>query len=133
MNTKLVMASSALVLGIAGVAGIFAPHEIAAALAMRADGFDAVMLQLWAAAIFAFAVVNWMSKDSLIGGIYHRPLTVANLAHFMIGGLGLVRYSIDAGLPLLPSVAAVIYGIFAVSFGSLLFRSPVRSDRSSPS
>jgi len=31
-----------------------------------------------------FSILNWMSKASLIGGIYNKPLLIGNLLHFLL-------------------------------------------------
>ena len=120
MNTKLLLTASAIVLGIAGIAASFAPAEIARA---AAPGTMPVIIQLLGAAYFAFAMANWMARGSLIGGIYNRPLAIGNATHFLIGALALIKMT--AGNPRMPLVAAaVVYGVFAIAFGSLLFTSP---------
>ena len=127
MNTKLLLSASALTLGVAGIAGTFAPHEIASALGFTATGALPLIIQLLAASLFGFAMVNWMARGSLIGGIYNRPVLVGNVAHFLIGALAAVK-AVLAGehRPLLIAIA-VIYAIFAIGFSLLLFRSPVTS------
>ncbi|HEX2834039.1 MAG TPA: hypothetical protein VHW00_13590 [Thermoanaerobaculia bacterium] len=127
MNTKLLLGASAIVLGAAGIAGTFAPHELAAALGLTIAGPLPLLVQLMAALLFGFAMVNWMARGSLIGGIYNRPLLVGNVAHFVIGALAAGK-TVLAGehRPAVIAIAAV-YAIFAAGFGMLLFRSPVSS------
>ena len=126
MNTKLLMAASALVLGLAGAAGLFLPQEILAAISAPATGIVPALIQLHAALLLGFAMLNWMAKDSLIGGIYNRPVLVGNVAHFTIGAITLVKLVVRDATP--PMIAATaIYVIFAISFGMLMFGSPVKS------
>jgi hypothetical protein len=124
MNTKVLMGSSALVMGAAGVAGLFMPQEIAAALGISATGALPSLLQIHAALLLAFAMLDWMAKDSLIGGIYNRPVLVGNVTHFAIGAITLLKLVVRNAAP--PIIAAtVIYVVFAIGFGMLLFSSPV--------
>jgi hypothetical protein len=113
------MASSAVVLGIAGVCLLFAPAEISRALAI-ANGPAQVFPSLLAAAYLGFAMANWAAKDSAIGGIYQRPLCLANLAHFLIGAMSLMRVAVKA--PSMVSMsAAAVYAVFAAFFVWLVF------------
>jgi hypothetical protein len=113
------MIVSAVMLGIAGIAAIFAPAELLSSIGLG-DIAPPVLVQLLGALYFAFAMTNWTAKDNAIGGIYSRPLALGNFAHFMIGTLVLVRPVI--ALPRVPLILAfVIYLVFALLFGALLF------------
>lgn len=125
MLTKTGMFSSAVVLGAAGIALLFAPAEIA-----RSLGFSGLytqpVLSLLAATYLGFAMANWAAKDSAIGGIYQRPLGLANLAHFVVGALSLIK--VAGKTPLLLG-AAVVYALFAVFFVWLVFvASPAQAE-----
>jgi hypothetical protein len=133
MNTKLVMTASALVLGLSGIALSFLPQEAAAYLQPGTPGTLALVFQLLGALYFAFALLNWMAKGSLIGGIYNRPLATANFTHFFMGALALIKaYAANpaAGNVFLPVVAG--YAVFAFLFGLILFRHPVSKPEASP-
>jgi hypothetical protein len=125
MNTKLLLGASAVVMGAAGVAGTFAPAEIARSTGMNAP----LVIQLFAALLFASAMTNWMARGSSIGGIYNRPLAVGNATHFLIGALAIIKAMTahDMRPPMI--IAAAIYAIFALAFGALLFRSPAKPNR----
>jgi hypothetical protein len=126
MNTKLLLAASAIVLGMAGIAASFLPHELLRALDVPAGAATSVLVQLLGALLFAFAMVNWMARGSLIGGIYNRPVAIGNLTHFVIGALALVK-AIPAAGPQRTTIAiaAAIYALFAIAFGAVFMRSPV--------
>ncbi len=85
-----------------------------------------IVLQIVGALYFGFAMLNWMSKANLIGGIYNRPVAVGNLTHFFIAALALLKLS--AKNPVLIGVA-VIYSIFAIVFGYILFTHPVKDSK----
>ena len=88
MNTKLIMAASALFMAAIGISLTFLPKEISNMIGAGYISNIPIALQLSGALYFAFAMLNWMAKGSIIGGIYNRPLTIANFTHFAIGGLG---------------------------------------------
>jgi hypothetical protein len=126
VNTRIVLSASAVVLGAAGVAAIFAPEEILAAMSIRGGGMLPVMVQLLGTVWFAFALMNWTARGSLIGGIYNRPVAIANLAHFMVGALALARAATRTPAPAPLLMLTVVYVVLAIAFGLVFFRSPVR-------
>ena len=125
--TKLVMGASAVVMALFGLAGTFLPHELLRAAGIPAGGALPVVVQLTAALYLGFAMLNWMAQDSLIGGIYNRPVAIGNLVHFVVGALALVKYAASAP-PLMLGVT-VVYALFAIAFAKVLFTSPVKSSR----
>ncbi len=84
------------------------------------------ILQITGALYLGFAIMNWMAKAALIGGIYSRPLCVGNLWHFMIGGLVLIKASISSTSLKYVLVLAMVYSVFAILFGLVLFTSPTK-------
>lgn len=75
-------------------------------------------------------MINWNIKSSLIGGIYNRPIAVSNFAHFFIGGLALIKgISSFPSLPYALWVLATIYMAFAVLFGIIMYKHPVRENK----
>lgn len=130
MPTNLLLTTSAVVLAAAGIATTFLPHELLRAAGATPSGFLPVLVQLLGALLFAFAMVNWTARGSLIGGIYNRPVAIGNLTHFVIGALGLVK----AALATRPAdvfwwTVTAVYILFAVAFTLVFFRSPVTPAR----
>ncbi len=130
MNTKIVMTASAFFLGICGVLFTFMPEEILNTVAVLVSPTLILFGQILGAMFFAFGVMNWMMRESSIGGIYHRPIVVANLTHFVIGSMSLLKELMahrdhSAGV----WIVAVIYTIFAIVFGLLLFRHPLAGQK----
>ena len=126
MNTKLLMTSSAMILALIGISLIFLPKEILDYLELSVSDTLELLMQIIGSFYFAFAMLNWMSKGSIIGGIYNRPLVIANWTHFVIAGLALIK-----GVLANPSLSyiiwsiAIIYPIFAILFGIVAFNHPV--------
>jgi hypothetical protein len=72
-------------------------------------------------------MLNWMSKSNLIGGIYNRPVAVGNATHFFIAALALSKFSPKS---LILIVVAIVYSLFAIAFGLILFTHPVKDSKS---
>ena len=126
MNTKIVMTASALLLGLSGIILTFMPMEVLSYLHVDTSKSAQILMQILGALYFAFAMLNWMTKTSLIGGIYNRPIAVANFTHFTIAGLALIKglfSSSDLQNPMW--IMAIIYAVFAIAFGIILFRHPL--------
>lgn len=121
MNTKLLMVASALVLGLAGVAASFAPAELLTAWGAPATEQTALLVQLLGALYFSFALLNWTARGAIIGGIYARPVSIGNFLHFTMGALAIAKQELAHHLGLPAVVALVVYAIFAVLFGVLVF------------
>ncbi len=126
MNTKLLMTSSAMILALIGISLIFLPKEILDYLELSVSGTLELLMQIIGSLYFAFAMLNWMSKGSLIGGIYGRPIAMANLTHFVIAGLALIKGVLaNSSLSYIIWSIAIIYPIFAILFGIVAFKHPV--------
>jgi len=126
MNTKLIMKSTAILLAAIGLSLTFAPDKVVESLGIDNSVVLQLMFQLLGAAYFAFAMLNWMAKGAIIGGIYNRPIVVANLAHFLIGGLALTKAAFsNHQLPVVLSVLAGFYMVAALVFWILMSRHPV--------
>lgn len=125
MNTKTTMTLSALTMGAIGIVLSFSPDIILTHLEIEVNRMIVFLMQILGALYFAFAMLNWMSKSSIIGGIYNRPIAVANFTHFLIAGLALLKGIISTPeLPLVIWVLALIYAIFGCLFGIILFVHP---------
>ncbi len=127
MNTKLIMSLSALTMGVAGIVLSFLPQEVLGYLnSTQASPADAIVLQLMGAMYFGFAMINWVAKDNLIGGIYGRPIAIGNLCHFVIAALALVKVYASSQLSSL-LIPTIIYSIFAIFFALIFFTHPVKT------
>lgn len=122
MNTKLLMTISAFALGGIGVVLIFMPDQLAWFLDL--DGSMPIVLQVSGGLYFGFAMLNWTAKANLMGGIYSRPVAIANFTHFLIGGLSLIKWVLRNGGSIYIWAIAILYLIFAALFCYVLFNSP---------
>ena len=74
MNTKSLMTLSAIILALIGISLIFLPKEILDYLELSVSGTLQLLMQIIGFFYFSFAILNWRSKGSFIGGIYNRPI-----------------------------------------------------------
>ncbi|WP_118194369.1 hypothetical protein [Albibacterium indicum] len=124
MNTKLIMIASSLVMGGLGIIASFFPDEILRSFEQTPTDILRLFVQITGALYLGFAIMNWMAKTVLIGGIYARPLCVGNFSHFLVAGLSIMRVGIQNPMVKLVWLLAIIYLIFAFLFSFLLFTSP---------
>ena len=113
------MSLSAIVMGLTGIILTFFPQEIAGFFKM-ADA-NIILLQVLGGLYFGFAMLNWAAKANLTGGIYSRPVTIGNLAHFVIVGLALLKFGSRNTSNIYVWIAVILYLIFAILFEIVFF------------
>ncbi len=111
---------NALVLLIAGVAMLFAPDVVLMSLVDNFPPSAFWLGQLLGAAWLGMAALSWLSRNAVLGGIYGRPVVMANFALHFISAMTLVR----TGVMLLAIPALIL----AAVYGVLLFRGPLPGD-----
>ncbi len=124
MHTRFLMSLSAAFLAAFGVGITFLPQELLAHLGAPPDGTLVLLIQLLGALYLGFAILNWMNRGSLIGGIYGRPVSMANFFNFLVGALALAKATLAQRVGLEVTVVALVYAVFAVWFGLALFTHP---------
>jgi hypothetical protein len=121
-HTKLLMSIAAFLLGAVGLTLSFLPDDIAAYFAF--PGTITILLQLMGALYLGFAFLNWMTRQNVMGGIYQKPVVLANFTHFTVAGLALAKYlSNHRELNYIWLIMAG-YFVFALFFGYLFFNNP---------
>ena len=126
MNTKTLMIISAVFLAINGFLFTFFPNEIAVLLlGINSDNYIFILiLQILGALYLGFSILNWVSKTSLIGGIYNKPLLIGNLLHFFIASMALIKLTPAFYDHQLIFSYTIIYSLFTLSFGYVFFTNP---------
>jgi hypothetical protein len=114
------MAGSSVALGLAGAACLFAPEELASSFGAGGAKVLPVLIQLLGALYVGFAMANWMAKASIVGGIYGRPLSIANFTHFAIGTIALVKHALPHPGGAM-TATLIAYGLFAILFAYVVF------------
>ena len=130
MNTKSLMTWSAITLALIGISLIFFPKEILDYFELSVSETLELLMQIIGSFYFAFAMLNWMSKESIVGGIYNRPIAIANLTHFVIAGLSLIKGILsNSSLSYIIWSITIIYSIFAILFGIVAFKHPASQNK----
>ena len=123
--TKTLMIISAIFLAVNGFGFTFFPNEIAGLLINDDNYIFILILQMLGALYLGFSILNWMSKASLIGGIYNKPILIGNLLHFFTASMALIKlaFKVETNLQLIFSYT-IIYSLFTLSFGYVFFTNP---------
>ncbi len=125
MRTTALMTLSALFMGILGIAASFMPQEILTGLGTVPNTSTTLLVQAAGALYLGFAILNWMARNVMIGGIYARPVALGNLFHFLV--ISLAGWKAVASGALASKVllaTCCICAVFAVWFGIVLFTHP---------
>ena len=131
MNTKYLMIASSIAMGLAGLSATFLPKEILTYVGLNSTVLPTLIIQVTGALYLGFALMNWMAKTVLIGGIYSKPLCIGNFLHFTIAALALIKAAFHHPDVNAILIAAIAYSIFAILFGYILFTSPTINKRPS--
>jgi hypothetical protein len=127
MNTKLLMVISAVVLGVSGIILTFMPEEVSRFLNLTES--ISIVLQILGALLLWICYVKLDSKGNLTGGIYSKPVAIGNFSHFLIGGLALIKLALHNLNWTSIWVCAILYLIFALLFGWVLFTNPASAKK----
>ena len=123
MISAFISRTSALWLGVAGFALLFAPDAVLPRLIAGYPSSGLWLGQLLGAAWLGLAALNWINRRLILGGVFGRPIVLANAIHYFISAMVLIRAVIrqpEASVEL----AAVPAITLAVAYGALLFRGP---------
>ena len=124
MNSARVSAASAIVLLVAGAALLFAADDILPRLVPGFPETGAWLGQLLGGAWLAIAVLNWLSRGARLGGIYGRPVVLANATVYFVGAMVLLKIVARPGASIPIIIATILFVIFAALYAWLLFRGP---------
>lgn len=127
ISTQVSRASAGL-LFLGGAALLFAPDAV---LPRLVPGFPAGgewLGQLLAAALLGLAALDWLSRSTLLGGIYGRPVVLANTAFYFIAAMVLLRHAVGRDVPAALWIVAVPVALLAGVYGWLLLRGPAERD-----
>jgi hypothetical protein len=121
---SLLLASSAAVHFAAAIGLLFAPEEILAWAGAPPSTLDSALLQLLGSASLGFAMLDWMQRHSIVGGLFGRPVVVANLAYAGSAALVLAHVAMDTGFAAPLGAALLVYGSLALAFALKLVSGP---------
>ena len=123
--TKTLMTISAIFLAVNGFGFSFFPNEISVLITNDDNHFFILILQILGALYLGFSYINWMSKNSLIGGIYNKPILIGNTLHFLTASMAMIKlvFKFANNLQLIIPYT-MIYCLFTLFFGYVFFSNP---------
>ena len=116
-----ILTLSALVLAVLGLTTLFAPDELVRSLQPEASPTIAAALQVAGSGLLGFAILDWMSRGTRIGGIYARPLAIGNLVLFTVGTLSIIKAALAERLPAAGLILGAVFLALATAFAWLAF------------
>ena len=119
---RIAPASAALLAG-AGVSLLFAADVILPSIVPGVSPNAGWLGQLLGAAWLGLAALNWLTRSSVLGGIYGRPIVLANTTLYFVSAMVLVNAATQASSVPVWS-ATVVAAVMALLYGMLLFRGP---------
>ncbi|TCJ01839.1 hypothetical protein [Cytobacillus praedii] len=128
MKTKWLLSSSAVMMGLLGLAGTFIPEEISVILGLDPSPIILILLQIIGGLYLGFAMLNWFTRSARIGGIYNKPVVLGNLIHFIVVLFAVIRQLAEQ-FHFLFVILTLVYLGFAVWF-TLVMRSNPLSNQS---
>ncbi len=128
MTSSAISKISAGVLGLGGISFLFAGDVILPLLAADIPRSATWLSELIGAGWLGLAALNWLSRGSVLGGIYGRPVIIANLALYLVSALVLVRVIVNNDTNRLGWIMAPTALLLAATYGWLLLRGPLRRD-----
>ncbi len=91
MISAFISRTSALWLGIAGFVLLFAPDAVLPRLIAGYPPSGLWLGQLLGAAWLGLAALNWINRRLILGGVFGRPIVLANAIHYFISAMVLIR------------------------------------------
>ncbi|AWN24126.1 hypothetical protein DKM44_13570 [Deinococcus irradiatisoli] len=99
---------------------LFAADVVAGWLGAPSAGME-VMAQLAASGLLGLGLINWWWRGNLVGGIYGRPLGLANLLCFLSAAASLGRATQAGTLPGAVWVVVIGSAALALAFAWRMF------------
>ena len=125
MKINPLLAGSAVLYGMAGVALTFAPQEFTSAMGATPSAFGSWLAQLLGGGLLSIAWLNWLQRYATVGGILGRPVLFTNLLFLSVAFWSSIdawrHHSVAGALSV-----AVVLGAVAIPFGLRLFSAPPR-------
>lgn len=121
LDTRLLMSASALYMALVGLTAALFEEELLAHFGTSTTGFPIALAGVVAGLYLGFAVLNWMARGNLIGGVYSRPVALGNFAQFLGVAVILLQQAAGSSHTLELGVAAGVNGLFALAFGYVVF------------
>jgi hypothetical protein len=116
---------SAILLFTAGLGMLFLPDELLPMIQPDYPLSAAWVGQLMGSGWLALAALNWLNRGAVIGGIYQRPVVIANLTLYFISGGSLVPFAIRSDFQPTLTVACIVALVMAGAYAYALRKGPL--------
>jgi hypothetical protein len=126
MKTNALMSLSAILMAVLGIGASFLPQEILSYSGADPRDLGVLLVQVIGALYLGFAMLNWMARGNLIGGVYSRPVAMGNFLHFAVVAIALLKALLGGASAEIILIGAVVYSVFAVWFGLVVFTHPAK-------
>jgi len=123
MTTKALMITSVVYFAAQGLLLTFIPQELNTNLNISSDETSILISQTLGASFLAFALLNWFTRNHILGGIYGKPLTMANFLFFFVSAMTYLK----SGESPVVWVLAGICTVLGLSFGYIAFTHPFKN------
>lgn len=125
ISTRTLLVASTIFNGIMGLLTSFLPQEVLEIIGLPSSPVHVLLVQILSAFYISLAMINYLSKDAVIGGIYNRPILMGNIAYHGIASLALVKYAMSQGIFSATFITlTVVYCALSLGFLRLFFVVP---------
>lgn len=115
------MEATAIVLGAASIALIFAPELVLARFGIEPVAAAVPLAELYGAALFGLALTSWFARTMLLGGVYGKAIVAGGFGHALVGVFALLHAVRAASGNTFLWLACALYALLALAFGALMF------------
>lgn len=119
---------SAFILGAPAVVLLFGADDLLPTLIPGFTSGNAWVGQLAASGWIAVAMLNWISLNTVIGGIFGRPLVLTNLTVYVVTATTLSKAAASTAFPAAMLGASAVAAGMAAAYGWLMMRGPLQAD-----
>jgi hypothetical protein len=121
-SSRTVLTASAVLLAVLGLGALFAPTGAAVLLGLERSATDS--LSLAAPGLLGVAGLDWVGRGLRMGGIYGRPLTMANVLTGAVATSTLARLLSEQGGTAVGWLLVAALGLYTILFGLSMVRPP---------
>ncbi len=119
MLAKILMIGSAGAFALIGIAALFLPGEIAGKLMLPRKA--ELTIQLMSAGLLAMATLNYIGRNASYGGIYGKPIMLANFMFGMISCNALISAQLTYHFDWLIWLMILMLALYTIGFAKLIF------------
>jgi hypothetical protein len=125
-QSKYILTTSAVIYLLFGLGISFLPEETGRIFGTASQyGVDLLLMKVIGALFFGIGVINFMSRKTIVGGIYGRPTTLGNAMVSMIIASQFLKFNYyQDGVGAHFWLVAVIFSTLSLSFIYLFFSTP---------